>query len=169
VKFSLNDSSDHRVCLENEKGKVVLLTLGYTHCADACPSTPARLAQMRRLLEKDAEAVQVIFVTIDPDRDAGPFLQRYMRAFDPSFVGLHGLDNETDAAATSFHADYRIGKFENEVLAEHTVDSYLVDGNGHMRVVLPHLHSAQQVVDGVRAVFADQADCTPRADSGLSS
>jgi protein SCO1/2 len=163
ARFSLADSGGRKLTLEDEKGRFVLLTFGYTHCPDACPATLARLAQVRRFLDKDAQDVQVLFVTIDPERDTGPFLERYVRTFDPTFIGLRGTDDEIDEAATSFHADYQIGKYEGQVLVEHTVDTYLVDRDGRVRVVLPFSLSARQVVEDVRTVMAAGAGCRPRS------
>jgi protein SCO1/2 len=71
----------------------------------------------------NAQRVQLLFVTIDAERDTGPMLVRYVTAFDPTFIGLRGNDTETDAVATAFHADYQIMKYQGEVPVEHTVET----------------------------------------------
>ncbi len=152
--FTLTDPTGHRVSLADEKGKAVLLAFGYTHCPDACPTTLARLAEVRRLMGADAPRVQVLFVTVDPDRDTGPMLGRYVTAFDPTFIGLRGSDDETDAVATSFHADYGVTKYQGEILVEHTVETYLIDPSGRTRDVIPYSLPAREVADDVRAVLA---------------
>jgi protein SCO1/2 len=157
--FSLTDSSGRRVSLVDQKGKVVLLAFGYTHCPDACPTTLARLAEVRRLLGKDAAQVQVLFVTVDPERDTEQLLGRYVRAFDPTFIGLRGDDSQTDAAATAFHADYQIMNYQGEILVEHTVATYLIDPGGHVRVVLPASLSAREIVEDVRSVLDASTGC----------
>ncbi|HEX7155694.1 MAG TPA: SCO family protein, partial [Burkholderiaceae bacterium] len=157
--LSLTDAKGRRHVLADHRGKAVLVAFGYTHCPDACPATLARLAQVRRLLGTDARQVQVLFVTIDPERDTAQMLGRYVQAFDPTFLALRGTDGETDAAATAFHADYEIMEHAGEVLVSHTVETYLVDPQGRMRVVLPDSLSAQQVAQDVREILAASANC----------
>jgi protein SCO1 len=152
--FTLSDPAGRRVSLADQKGKAVLLAFGYTHCPDACPATLARLAEVRRLLGGDAQRMQVLFVTVDPERDAGPLLGRYVTAFDPTFIGLSGSDDETDAVATAFHADYGLAKYQGEILVEHSIETYLIDPTGHTRVVIPYALSAREVADDVRSVLA---------------
>jgi protein SCO1/2 len=152
--FTLTDPAGHRVSLADEKGKAVLLAFGYTHCPDACPTTLARLAEARRLMGEDARRVQVLFVTVDPERDSGPMLGRYVTAFDPTFIGLRGSDDETDAVATAFHADYGVTNYQGEILVEHTVETYLIDPTGRTRVVIPYTLPAREVAEDVRSVLA---------------
>jgi protein SCO1 len=159
--FTLTDPAGRRVSLADQKGKAVLLAFGYTHCPDACPATLARLAEVRRLIGRDAPRVQVLFVTIDPERDTGPMLGRYVTAFDPTFIGLRGNDAETDAVATAFHADYQIMKYQGEILVGHTVETYLIDPAGHLRVVMPNRLSAREIADDVRSVLAGSSICWP--------
>jgi protein SCO1/2 len=157
--FTLTDPAGHRVSLADQNGKAVLLAFGYTHCPDACPATLARLAEVRRLMGMNAQQVQVLFVTIDPERDAGPLLGRYVTAFDPTFIGLRGTEAETDAVATAFHADYQIMSYEGEILVGHSVETYLIDPTGHVRVVMPSALSAREVADDVRSVLAGSSSC----------
>jgi protein SCO1/2 len=152
--FTLTDPAGHRVSLADERGKAVLLAFGYTHCPDACPTTLARLAEVRHLMGGDAQRVQVLFVTVDPERDTGPMLGRYVTAFDPTFIGLRGSDDETDAVATAFHADYEITEYQGETLVGHSVETYLIDPTGRTRVVIPHTLSAREIADDVRSVLA---------------
>jgi protein SCO1/2 len=161
--FSLTDPSGHQISLADLKGKAVLLAFGYTHCPDACPTTLARLAEVRRLMDRDASRLQVVFVTIDPKRDTGQFLERYVQAFDPTFVGLRGTDAQTDAAATAFHADYEIADYQGQILVSHTVDTYLIDPGGRVRDVLPHTMSAREIAEDVRTVLTVEASCWPWA------
>lgn len=158
---ALADASGRRISLTDQKGKVVLLAFGYTHCPDACPTTLARLAEVRRLLGPDARQVQVMFVTVDPERDTAQLLTHYVTAFDPTFIGLRGTEAETDALASAFHADYRIMHYQGEILVEHTVEIYLIDAEGRARVVLPHILTAAQIADDVRSVLAGSRTCWP--------
>lgn len=159
--FSLLDPSGQRRTLAAYRGKAVLVTFGYTRCPDACPTTLARLARARQLLGADADKVQVLFVTIDPQRDGPAMLESYVHEFDPAFVALRGSESETDAAARAFRADYRIVEYGHDVLVEHTVDTYLLDPQGQVRVVLPDALSAQDVAEDVHRVLSDAGLCRP--------
>src|SRR5215467_11505307 len=88
--FSLRGSNGSDVTLAHYRGKVVLLTFGFTNCAAVCPTTLATLAQTRSGLGKAANAVQVVYVTVDPARDDAARMRHYLAAFDPSFVGATG-------------------------------------------------------------------------------
>jgi protein SCO1/2 len=88
-------------------------------------------------------------------------LGRYVQAFDPTFVGLRGTDTETDAAATAFHADYRIMNYQGQILVEHTVQTYLIDPTGHVRVVWPASVSAHEIVEDVHSILDASTGCWP--------
>jgi len=159
--FALSDPSGRRISLADQKGKTVVLAFGYTHCPDACPTTLTGLAEVRRLLGPDASRLQVIFVTIDPERDTAQLLGQYVTAFDPTFVALRGNESETDAVATAYHADYRIMNYQGEILVDHTTDSYLIDTAGRTRIVLPHSLSPREIADDVREVLTEPRRCWP--------
>ena len=89
------------------RGKAVALFFGYTHCPDMCPTTLADLAQAMRLLGNDAARVQVLFVTVDPERDTPEMMAQYVPAFHPSFLGLHGDEQATAQAAKAFYVGYQ--------------------------------------------------------------
>ncbi len=95
--FSLSGPGGTAVTLAQHRGKVVLLTFGFTHCAAVCPTTLATLAQARSMLGRSADAVQVIYVTVDPARDTADHMRDYLAAFDRSFIGATGTP-ETLAA-----------------------------------------------------------------------
>src|SRR5512140_2760406 len=105
--FHLNDATGKPVSLADFRGKVVLLFFGYTHCPQICPTTLADLAQAMRLLDKDADRVQVLFVTLDPERDTRELLAKYPPAFYPTFKGLSGDDMATAQAAQAFGVIYQ--------------------------------------------------------------
>jgi protein SCO1/2 len=86
--FSLTDHTGKRRTLEDFRGKVVVMFFGYTHCPDVCPTTLAELRAVMDTLGKDADRVQVLFVTVDPERDTQDLLAKYVPAFDPRFIGL---------------------------------------------------------------------------------
>ena len=159
--FVLSDAAGKRVSIDDYLGKAVILTFGYTHCPDACPTTLARLAKARKLLGEEGARLQVLFITVDPKRDTAEFLGRYVRAFDPSFVGLWGVDGSIRPIAKAYHADYRVIEADGDVLVDHTVDAYLIDPVGHTRVALHYTESAAEIADDVRTAIDTVGFCSP--------
>ena len=106
--------------LADFRGKVVVVSFGFTHCPDVCPTTLADLASAMKRLGDDARRVQVLFVTVDPKRDTEELLRQYVPAFSADFIGLRG-----DAAATEkVTKDFRVYAHERPGKdgAEYTVD-----------------------------------------------
>ena len=149
--FDLRDVRGRERTPADLRGRVALVTFGYTHCPDSCPTTLTRLAEVRKLLGKDADKVQVVFITIDPERDSALLLGDYVGAFDASFWALRGSASQTDAAARAFHAEYRLSHEGREIRVEHTVNVFLVDPRGRIRDVLPPYLEAKQVAHDVHA------------------
>jgi protein SCO1/2 len=151
--FTLTDMSNQPRSLSDFRGKVVLLSFGYTHCPDVCPTTLAKFAEVRRLLGADGARVQGIFVTIDPDRDSAELLRNYVPAFDPTFIGLRGSEEQTDAVTKSFHANYQIIDYKGTTLVDHTASTYIVDPEGKVRVFTPYDQSARELADDVASLL----------------
>jgi protein SCO1/2 len=151
--FTLMDPSGRARSLEEFRGQLVVLTFGYTNCPDFCPTTLAKLAEARRLLGADAPRLQVLFVTIDPERDTAPLLGRYVPAFDPSFLGLRGSEAQTDAVTRAFHANYQILQYRGQTLVEHTSSSYVIDTRGRTRLVSPYDQDARSLAEDLGALL----------------
>ena len=147
--FSLSDPSGQVRTLSDFRGKVVLLSFGYTHCPDVCPTTLAKFAEVRHLLGPEAQRVQALFVTVDPARDSAQVLRAYVPNFDPSFIGLRGTPAQTDAAVRSFHASYQVIERHGNVEVDHTASTYLIDERGNTRIVTPYDQSARALADDV--------------------
>lgn len=147
--FRLLDASGQAHRLSDFRGKVVLLSFGYTHCPDVCPTTLAKFAEVRHLIGADAQQVQALFVTVDPARDSAPVLRAYLSNFDPSFIGLRGTPAQTDEAVRSFHASYQITERRGEIEVDHTASTYVIDEHGNTRVVTPYDQSARALADDV--------------------
>jgi protein SCO1 len=136
--FSLPDSSGKTRTLADYKGKVVVLFFGYTHCPDVCPTTMAELSQaLQQLGPEDAKRVQVLFVTVDPERDTPELMSQYVPAFNPTFVGLRPADQEQLTKVTK---DFRVyyakvpGKTPDSYTMDHTAASYVFDPDGKLRL-----------------------------------
>lgn len=133
--FKLPDHTGKVRSLADFKGKVVVLFFGYTHCPDICPATMGELAAAMKKLGKDAERVQVLFVTIDPERDTSALLAQYVPAFDPTFLGLSGDVQTTQEIAQEFKVVYQqqAGLAPDQHM-EHSTGTYIFDTAGKLRV-----------------------------------
>jgi len=151
--FSLRGSDGSEVTLARHRGKVVLLTFGFTYCAAVCPTTLATLAQARSGLGEAADSVQVIFVTVDPDRDDAAHMREYLAAFDPSFIGATG---NPDVLA-QVREDYgvtavREGTGPDYAMA-HTSSIFLIDRAGKLRAMMPFGHDAADFVNDIEILL----------------
>jgi protein SCO1/2 len=138
-ELGLQDPSGRTRSLAEFKGKVVLISFGYTHCPDVCPTTLADQAKALRALGPDASRVQVLFVTVDPKRDTAELLGNYVPAFDPTFIGLRGDEAATEQATKAFHvyAKANAGPTESYTV-DHSAQSFVLDPKGRLRLVVPY-------------------------------
>lgn len=152
--FTLTDFNGKSRTVREFEGKVVILFFGYTHCPDVCPTTLADLAQVMRLLGKDASHVQVLFVTLDPERDSPEMLSQFVPSFDPTFLGLYGNAQATADAAKSFGVIY--GKQFNKTgyTVDHSDGAYLIGTNGHPILLSPYGQRTEWLVQDVKTLLA---------------
>jgi len=143
--------------LADFRGKAVLVFFGYTHCPDVCPTTLADAAQALKALGKDADRVQVLFVTVDPERDTPAVLSKYVPAFDPRFLGMHGDAAAIQKAAKEFKIFYekRPGKAPGEYTMDHSGQSYVFDPQGRIRLLLRHDRLSQDLAEDLRTLLKD--------------
>lgn len=136
--FSLPDTNGQVRTLADYRGKIVVLVFGYTHCPDVCPTTLAELSQaLQQLGPKDAQRVQVLFVTLDPVRDTPSVLAQYAAAFNPSFRALRPADaDQLRQMATDFHVVYEKvpGSSADNYTMNHTAASLVFDTTGKLRL-----------------------------------
>jgi protein SCO1/2 len=153
--FHLADQSGKPLSLADFKGKVVLLFFGYTHCPDVCPTTLAKLAQVRRSLDTDAGRVQVLFVTVDPARDTPRRLAQYLAQFDPSFVGLWGDEAAIAQTAKAFKVSHEIHRDAQgrETAMDHSGGVYAFDPQGRLRLYINQGESAVDVAHDIRLLL----------------
>lgn len=141
--FKLPDHNGQERTLADFRGKVVMLYFGFVQCPDVCPTALSRAVETRRLLGADGERLQIIFITVDPERDAAPVLKEYMAAFDPSFLALSGDLKRTRDTADSFKAYYKKVPTGSSYTMDHSALSYLFDPTGTLRVAMRHEQTAQ--------------------------
>ncbi len=134
--LNLPDMDKRPRTLTDFKGKVTFVFFGLTQCPDVCPTTMSDLAEVKKLLGKDGERVQGIFVSVDPERDTPAILKEYLGNFDPSFIGLRGNLDQTQATAREFKIFYAKvpGQTEGSYTVDHSTGSYVFDTQGRPRL-----------------------------------
>ena len=134
--FALTDPAGQPRTLADYRGKAVAVFFGYTQCPDVCPTTLAAFAEATRSLGADADKVQVVFITVDPDRDTAALLAQYVPAFDPRFVGLRGDAAATERVAREFKVIYQKvpGTAPDRYTMDHSAGVFLFDRAGRLRV-----------------------------------
>ncbi len=154
--FALTDHTGKPRTLADFKGKVVLIFFGYTQCPDVCPTTMAEMAAVMKELGPQADKVQVLFVTIDPERDTQALLAQYVPAFDPRFLGLYGDAAATAKVAKEFKVFYAKvpGKTAGGYSMDHTAATYVFDPAGKIRLFVrngqgtaPLVHDIKQLLN----------------------
>jgi protein SCO1/2 len=138
--FELTDATGKVRNLTDFSGKVVVVFFGYTQCPDVCPTSMMELAQVKKLLGKDGDKLQGIFVTVDPERDTPEVLKAYMESFDPSFVALYANFDALPALAKDFKVYYKKveGKTPSSYTIDHSAGSYIYDTKGRLRLFARH-------------------------------
>ncbi|MFZ6708177.1 SCO family protein [Undibacterium sp. TC9W] len=151
--FHLRGHDGKDYSLDSFKGKHLLIFFGFTQCPDICPTALNRAVHIRKLLADKAEQLQVIFITIDPERDTPELLAQYMKAFDPSFLGLYGDMKETQEAAAAFKVFYQKVPSGSSYTMDHTAISYVFDDKGKIRLALKHEQTAEQCAADLRTLM----------------
>ena len=152
-ELGLTGSNGAEVTIADHRGKVVLLTFGFTSCAAVCPTTMSTLAQARKALGKAGDRVQVVFVTVDPDRDDAAALSRYMAAFDPTFIGATGTAERLAEVRRNYGVTaVREGSGPDYAMA-HTSSIFLIDHEGRLRGMMPYGRDAADYVHDIRLLL----------------
>jgi protein SCO1/2 len=138
--FALTDHTGKARTLADFRGKAVVMFFGYTRCPDVCPTTLAELRAVKDQLGEDGKRLQVLFVTVDPERDTQKLLANYVPAFDSSFLGLYGDSAAIARVAKDFRVFYQKspGKTPDGYTVDHTAGSYVFDPQGRLRLFVRH-------------------------------
>ena len=153
--FHLADFNGKPRSLADFRGKVVVLFFGYTHCPVVCPTTLADLAQVMRMLGKDADRVQVLFVTVDPERDTPDLLAKFVPAFYPSFLGLYGDAQSTAQTAKSFGVSYEKQYYKKGGYAMlHSDGTFLIGPQGRPLLLSRYGQPAALLAQDIRLLLA---------------
>ncbi len=135
LDFQLIDMNGHRRSLRDYAGSVSIVFFGYTHCPDVCPGELLELSQVLRKLGPLASHVQVLFISLDSERDTPELLKAYVTSFDSRFIGLTGSHAEISAAAASFSVQFAKVAVDNDYTIDHSTGAYVLDQIGRLRLV----------------------------------
>jgi protein SCO1/2 len=146
--FALNDFNGKPRTLADFKGKVVAIFFGYTQCPDVCPTTMTEMANVMKQLGPLADKVQVLFVTVDPERDTPALLAKYVPAFDSRFLGLSGDKAATEKVAKEFKVFYQKvpGKEPGSYTMDHSAGMYVYDPQGRIRLFIRNGQDTDAIV-----------------------
>ena len=153
--FALTDQNGKARTLADFKGKAVVVFFGYTQCPDVCPTTMAEMADVMKQLGDLANRVQVLFVTVDPERDTQALLAAYVPNFDKRFLGLYGDQAATEKVAKDFKVFYQKvpGKTASSYSVDHTAGSYVFDKQGRIRLFLRHGQGAEPITHDLKILL----------------
>jgi len=152
--LALTDFNGKLHTIKDFAGQVVVVFFGFTQCPDICPTSLAKLAETMKLLGADADHVQVLMVTVDPERDTPDILKEYVTAFNPRFLGLTGTPEEIKQTAASFKAYYaKVADVGGNYSMDHTASFYLFDKKGESRVLASNTISAAALAQDIKTLL----------------
>lgn len=151
--FSLGGSNGSELKLRSYRGKVVVLAFGFTSCPDVCPITLATLAQARKKLGAEGDEVQVVYITVDPERDDAARMRAYLASFDPTFIGGTGTAGRLEAVRKEYGIAATRHALGSSYAYSHSSFTYLIDREGKLRALMPYGHSADDYVHDLRILM----------------
>jgi protein SCO1/2 len=153
--LELTDHTGKPRRLEDFRGKAVVLFFGFTQCPDVCPTTLAEVAAALKKLGPDADRVQVLVVSVDPERDTPELLGKYVTAFDPRFLGLRGDLAATQKAAKEFKVYFEKRKTGDTYSIDHSGQSYVIDPRGRLRLLVRPDRIEADLADDLRVLLRE--------------
>ncbi len=155
--FTLQTTDGRTVTERTYRGKWVAIFFGYTSCPDACPTALSNMSVALEKLGKDAEKIQPLFVTVDPDRDTSRVLAGFVQSFDHRIVGLLGTRAQIDAAAKAYRAFYQLHKEQGDgYTVDHSAYFYLMDPDGKFANVVEGTTPGDQMAEKIGKLIADR-------------
>ncbi len=153
--FHLADQNGQVRTLRDFRGKVVVMFFGYTQCPDACPTTMAELAEAKKALGQDGDRLQVLFVTVDPERDTPQVLKAYMANFDPTFLALRPTPEQLPELAKAYKVYYKKapGTTPTSYTMDHSAGSYVYDTKGNVRLYYRYGSGVPALVSDIRLLL----------------
>ena len=151
--FRLSDADGRERTLADWRGKYVMVFFGYAYCPEVCPAALIRAAEVRNGFGADKEKIQVVTITLDPERDSPADVRNYALAFDPSFVGLWGSPERIKDVAKEFRVYYQKVPAGKSYTIDHTALTYVFDPEGRLRLAVGHQQTTQQIIADLRRLM----------------
>ena len=153
--FSLTAHTGEQKSLLDFKGKLVVVFFGYTHCPDICPTTMSDLAKTMRLLGEAKQQVQVLFVTLDPERDTVDVLKQFVPGFEPSFIGLTGSAKQIESVAAEYkiYTQKQAGKDVKQYSIDHSAGAYVYDKQGQLRLYFKYAQTPEDMAHDLKMLL----------------
>lgn len=153
--LALTDHNGKPRSMSDFAGKVVVLFFGYTHCPDVCPTTMSDLKNTMKLLGDKSNEVQVLFVTVDPERDTQEVLAKFVPSFDARFIGLRGNAQETADTLKNFKIFYAKvdGKSTNDYSIDHSAGMYAFDKKGNIRLYVSYGQKPAEIASDIKQLL----------------
>ena len=154
--YSLPDLEGKTTTPASFSGKVTAVFFGFMYCPDACPTHLTKMGEVKKILGKNADQLQLVFITLDPERDSAEQLKKYLASFDPTIVGLRGSLDQTQAIAKDFRVFYKKVDTKDSrrdpkaYTIDHTTFTYVYDGQGKLRLVIPHDLAVEKIASDIR-------------------
>ena len=152
--FALTDTEGKSRALADFRGKAVMIFFGFTQCPAVCPTALLNAAEVRRALGADAQRVQVLFITLDPERDTPDVLRQYVKAFDADFIGLSADIAGTKKVAQDFRVFFQKVPTGDSYTIDHSALTYVYDPLGKLRLVVRHDQPVDETAADLRALLS---------------
>ena len=152
--FRLTDTEGRVRTLADFRGKLVMIFFGFVQCPVVCPTALIRAVEVRHALGSEGGKIQVIFITLDPERDTPEVIKGYTDAFDPSFIGLYSDLAGTEQVANDFRVFYQKVPVGNSYTIDHTAYTYVYDGLGRMRLTVRHDQPSDKTAEDIRKLLS---------------
>ncbi len=153
--YSLPDLDGKTTTPSSFPGKVTAVFFGFMYCPDACPTHLTKMGEVKKLLGKNADQLQLVFITVDPERDSAEQLKKYLASFDPTIVGLRGSLDQTQAITKDFRVFYKkvdtkdSARDPKAYTIDHTTFTYVFDGQGKLRLVISHDLAVEKIASDI--------------------
>ena len=154
--FELAGSDGSPLKLSRFKGKVVVLGFGFTSCPSVCPTTLGVLAAAKRGLASEGKDVQIVYVTVDPQRDTPAQMHKYLSTFDPSFIGASGTETELAKVCKDYGIQAEKKVYGNDYTYAHSSYTYLIDRKGVLRALMPYGHAPNDYIHDLRVLLSER-------------
>ena len=153
--FRLKDHHGQLRTLADFKGKIVVTFFGFTQCPDVCPTSMTTMAEVKRLLGGQGERLQVLFITVDPERDTQALLKEYMASFDPGFIALRPEPDELKDVAAGFKIYYKkvSGSTPTSYTMDHSAGKYIFDTEGRVRLFSAYGTDAATIASDIQILL----------------